>query len=387
MDTTDKKNKSAKAYFREHFPFEQLLGGENEVIEEGKSTFNQQQLGSASQKIILMLLKISPWICGAGLLIALGMSFGFSYINLALEDTFHLFGGEFTYAQLQNLVKNVTVGGLIGYGTNYLAIRMLFRPVEKRPLLGQGLIPAQKDIIIDTLAGGIQKHVLNPSLILQRVEESGLIKKLNDILIQGSESLLRDEELRAAIKHYLFENLMDYFQKEEVRNELRDLIDKQVEKKADKGLKKWVLSTYKRVNREDYDALINQVIMDIPEGTMDVIARLEAEIDEGISYIKKQKRASELYMTRFIMQLLNKIDIKGILANQMKHFDERKLERMVWEATNEQLLYIQYLGTILGMLGGLIIWNENMVWIYMIAMGVIFGLDNLIYRLKKKKIE
>ena len=92
-------------------------------------------------------------------------------------------------------------------------------------------------------------------------------------------------------------------------------------------------------------------------------------------------------MTRFIMQLLNKIDIKGILANQMKHFDERKLERMVWEATNEQLLYIQYLGTILGMLGGLIIWNENMVWIYMIAMGVIFGLDNLIYRLKKKKIE
>jgi uncharacterized membrane protein YheB (UPF0754 family) len=180
---------------------------------------------------------------------------------------------------------------------------------------------------------------------------------------------------------------MDYFQKEEVRDELRDLIDKQVEKKADKGLKKWVLSTYKRVNREDYDALINQVIMDIPEGTMDVIARLEAEIDEGISYIKKQKRASELYMTRFIMQLLNKIDIKGILANQMKHFDERKLERMVWEATNEQLLYIQYLGTILGMLGGLIIWNENMVWIYMIAMGVIFGLDNLIYRLKKKKIE
>jgi uncharacterized membrane protein YheB (UPF0754 family) len=281
----------------------------------------------------------------------------------------------------------VTVGGLIGYGTNYLAIRMLFRPVEKRPLLGQGLIPDQKDIIIDTLAGGIQKHVLNPSLILQRVEESGLIKKLNDILIQGSESLLRDEELRAAIKHYLFENLMDYFQKEEVRDELRDLIDKQVEKKADKGLKKWVLSTYKRVNREDYDALINQVIMDIPEGTMDVIARLEAEIDEGISYIKKQKRASELYMTRFIMQLLNKIDIKGILANQMKHFDERKLERMVWEATNEQLLYIQYLGTILGMLGGLIIWNENMVWIYMIAMGVIFGLDNLIYRLKKKKIE
>lgn len=387
MDTSEQKSKSVKAYFAEHFPFEKLLGVDSPVEEQGKSSFNKQGYSSTSQKVVLFLLKITPWICGVGLLFVLGMSFGFPYLNMALEDTFHLFGGEFTYAQLQNLVKNITVGGLIGYGTNYLAIRMLFRPVDKRPLLGQGLIPAQKDIIIDTLAGGIQKHVLNPNLILDRIEESGLIKKLNEIIIEGTESILRDEQLRESIKNYLHENLMGYFQKEEVRKDLRDLIDKQVEKKADKGLKKWVLSTYKRVNKDDYEALIDQVIMDIPEGTMDVIARLESEIDEGITYINKQKRASELYMTRFIMKLLNKIDIKGILANQMKHFDERKLERMVWEATNEQLLYIQYLGTILGMLGGLIIWNENMVWVYLISMGAIYGLDNLIFSLKKKKIE
>lgn len=387
METTDKNTKTVKAYLKDHYPFEQLLGGETLVEEQGKSAFNQQGYSSSTQKIVLLLLKISPWICGLGLLIALGMSFGFPYLNMSLEDSFRLFGGEFTYAQLQNLLKNITVGGLIGYGTNYLAIRMLFRPVEKRPLLGQGLIPAQKDIIIDTLAGGIQKHVLNPSLILERIEESGLIRRLNNIIISGTESIMRDDQLREAIKHYLYENIQEYFQKEEVRKELRDLIEKQVEKKADKGLKKWVLSTYKRVNREDYDALIDQVILDIPEGTMDVIARLESEIEEGIAFINKQKRASELYMTRFIMKLLNKIDIKGILANQMKHFDERKLERMVWEATNEQLLYIQYLGTILGMLGGLIIWNENMVWIYLISMGAIYFLDNLIFRLKKKKIE
>lgn len=387
MEKSNKNFKSVKAYFSEHFPFEQLLGGEPPVAEEGTSAFNQQGYSTTSQKVILFLLKISPWICGAGLLVALGMSFGFPYLKMTLADTFSFLGGEISYAQLQNFVKNITVGGLIGYGTNYLAIRMLFRPVEKRPLLGQGLIPAQKEIIIGTLAGGIQKHVLNPNLIMDRIEESGLIKRLNDILIQGTESILRDEELREAIKHYLYENLNGYFQKEEVRKELRNLIDKQVEKKADKGLKKWVLSTYKKVNRDDYEALIDQVILDLPEGTMDVIARLEGEIDEGIAFINKQKRASELYMTRFIMKLLNKIDIKGILANQMKHFDERKLERMVWEATNEQLLYIQYLGTILGMLGGLIIWNENMVWIYLIAMGVIFGLDNLIFSFKKKKIE
>jgi hypothetical protein len=60
---------------------------------------------------------------------------------------------------------------------------------------------------------------------------------------------------------------------------------------------------------------------------------------------------------------------------------------MIWTATNEQLLYIEYLGTLLGIFGGLLIWQP-------LVMSIIFGglfiflflLDLALHQLKKDSI-
>ena len=68
----------------------------------------------------------------------------------------------------------------------------------------------------------------------------------------------------------------------------------------------------------------------------------------------------------------------------MAHFDEARLERMIWEATNEQLLYIQYLGTVLGIIGGLIIIKPAVMGpIFLLVFGILYLVDNLLYRLKQ----
>ncbi len=373
-------------YLNEHFPFGSLLGEAEGDTPQGKSAFNRYKVSKLKHYLVIAL-RIGPWICGGGLLIVTSLKlFALSYFfGLQMTDTFQLFGGTFSYQQLYELVKNVTVGGLIGFGTNWLAIRMLFRPLKKRPIWGQGMIPAQRDIIIDTLAGGIHKHILSQRLIRQRIEESGLVKRLNDILIEGSVGVLQDQALRGEIKDYLNNNLQEYFDREEVRNSLRLIIDEQVEKKVEKGLKKLVLTTYKRFNREDYDALIDEIIKDIPASSMDIIARLEDEIETAVSFIQKQQRATEVFMMRFIIGVLNRIDVKSLLVRQMAHFNEERLEKMVWEATNEQLLYIQYLGTVLGVLGGLIIWSDYTIVVYILLFGVLMGIDTILYRIRNKK--
>ena len=380
--------KSILTYLNNHFPLGSLLGEEDLPAQQGKSAFNQYKVPKWKHYLV-QTLRISPWICGAGLALVISMKmFALEYFfSLQMTDSFHLFGGVFTYRGVYELVKNVTVGGLIGYGTNWLAIRMLFRPLKKRPIWGQGMIPAQRDIIIDTLAGGIYKHILSQKLIRQRIEESGLVKRLNDILIHGSVGVLQDQALREEIKLYLHNNLKDYFGRAEVRTELRGIIDAQVEKKVETGLKKLVLSTYKRFNREDYEALIDQIIMDIPESSMDILSRLEDEIETAVEFIQKQQRATEVFMMRFIIDVLNRIDVKGLLMKQMAHFNEERLEQMVWEATNEQLLYIQYLGTVLGVLGGLIIWSDYTVIVYLVLLGILMGIDTVWYNLKQKKAE
>ena len=104
-------------YFKKHFSFGQLLKGDDDQSEQ-ISGFNRYEV-SPIRHAIVTVLRISPWICGLVLLIVLGMEIGLPKAE------------KLQYASWIDVLKTISVGGLIGFGTNYLAIRMLFRPLKK----------------------------------------------------------------------------------------------------------------------------------------------------------------------------------------------------------------------------------------------------------------
>ncbi|MEB3806320.1 MAG: DUF445 family protein [Desulfurococcales archaeon] len=86
------------------------------------------------------------------------------------------------------------VGGLIGYVTNVIAVKMLFRPRKPVCLLHgrvciQGVIPARKDAIASRLADVASSHILSEEA---RKRFSGLFK----------------ERLREAITGVVLDNLL-----------------------------------------------------------------------------------------------------------------------------------------------------------------------------------
>lgn len=352
-------------------------------------SFNDYELPN-SMKVIMASLKLTPWICGVGFgasfFVLLAHQFGNGPDGLSFLqgiDGFYL-----AHAATINAINIICVSGLIGFGTNFLAIRMLFRPVERRPIWGQGLIPAQRTRIIFSLAKGMHTHILNQELIRKRVEETGLVKKVNDLLMDGSSGMVMDDQLREELKSTIYQSMVDFSGREDIRKDIRQMIDVRLEENLDGGVKKLVLQTYKRFNKDDYESAIDKIIEDLPKIVQEVMIKLESQLDTVAAYIRKQKKFTEEQIMMIFVDLLNKIDITTLLAKQMEHFDEAKLERMVWEATNEQLLYIQYLGTILGIFGGLLIWRPGMMGgVYLLSFLVLFGVDQLLYRWKKKKSE
>ena len=57
-----------------------------------------------------------------------------------------------------------TVGALIGYGTNYLAVRMIFRPVRPVRILGftlQGLVPRRQAELAASVGRVVGEHLLS----------------------------------------------------------------------------------------------------------------------------------------------------------------------------------------------------------------------------------
>lgn len=363
-----------RKYLKKYYPFDSLLV-RAEVPHESLG-FNKYRL-SRSMRVFLGFLQVSPWICGAG--------FAATFLLSVMPGALGVF--YLAHQGLFDALLVICVSGLIGYSTNYIAIRMLFRPVVKRPIWGQGLIPAQRNRIIQTLAQGMHKHVLNQELIRKRVEDSGLVKRVNEIVMDGTIGLLRDAELKEYLKQVIFDSVAQYAGREEVRKDIRSMIDTGIDENVEGGVKRFLLQTYKRYNKEEYEEAIDRIVSNIPKLSLEVIGKLESELDRLAAFIRKNKNASEEYVMKMFVDVLNRIDITNLLAKQMEHFDEAKLERMVWEATNEQLLYIQYLGTLLGILGGLLIWNTQlMAVVYAVAFVALYFLDQFLFKLKSKSI-
>ncbi|MEZ4774882.1 MAG: DUF445 family protein [Bacteroidia bacterium] len=372
-----------KTYFQKHYNLESLF--RKGPVPDDTVSFNKFRL-SPGKRLMMYALQFSPLLClisfsGIFLMqLAAGMG--------ATTGWIAGIGNFYESSQILPALYIISVSGLIGFGTNYIAIRMLFRPVVKRPVWGQGLIPAQRDRIIFTLAQGMHKHVLNEELIRLRVEQTGLVKKVNNLVMDGTSGLIQDDELRSMLKMMIFDSMTEYAQREDVRKEIREVIDQRLETNLDAGLKKFILQTYKKYNKEDYQEIIDKIVRDIPKIAMEVIGKMEQQLDRVAAYVRIQKGYTEKQIMNIFVDLLNRIDITDLLAKQMAHFDEAKLERMVWEATNEQLLYIQYLGTILGILGGLLIWQPQLMGaVYVIGFSLLWAIDVLIFRIKQKAMK
>ncbi len=97
------------------------------------------------------------------------------------------------------IVMLMIIGGIVGGGTNVLAIRMLFRPY--RPVyIGQwrlpftpGLIPKRRAEMADSLGKMVEEHLVTPEGIQQKLKDGLLLKELEDRLAKEIHHLLQEE--------------------------------------------------------------------------------------------------------------------------------------------------------------------------------------------------
>ncbi len=79
----------------------------------------------------------------------------------------------------------IIIGGLIGWITNKLAIKMLFRPINPHKILGmnfQGVFPRRKDEIAKSLADIIEKELLSKDAMMDQLLSEEKIESLKDRL-------------------------------------------------------------------------------------------------------------------------------------------------------------------------------------------------------------
>src|SRR5690554_6310986 len=85
----------------------------------------------------------------------------------------------------------VIIGGFIGWLTNKVAIKMLFRPINPHKILGitfQGVFPRRKDKIAASLAEIIEKDLLSKEVLMNQLVNDDKVEdiknRFKDLIIE-----------------------------------------------------------------------------------------------------------------------------------------------------------------------------------------------------------
>lgn len=186
------------------------------------------------------------------------------------------------------ILVSVVIGALIGWITNYIAIKMLFRPYKEINLIFfkiQGLIPKRKDEIGAGIADTIDKELLSIKDIIGQLS--------NDEFFEKMEALIDDvmeKDLKSKIKEKF--PFMQLFLSDSVLNEIKQ--------------------TIKNI---------------IFENKEQVIAFFSSYVEE-------------------------KVNFKQIVIDKISEFSLEKMEKIVFELASRELKHIEVVGAILGALIG-----------------------------------
>ncbi len=153
--------------------------------------------------------------------------------------------------EILRFILLVIIGGLIGWITNKVAIKMLFRPINPHKFLGmtfQGVFPKRKDQMAISLADTIEKELLSKEVIMNQLlgkEKLETLKlKLKAIIIEKLVEVIPPVlamfvggDIRGFITKYIdkngdeiFEQMIDELKRSGIDNlNIREIVKKRID--------------------------------------------------------------------------------------------------------------------------------------------------------------
>lgn len=357
----------------------QLISGYGSIegIVEQTESRNQQKKSNSSTShsyTLLKLLQGVPYLLGAIFII----SFLWDFNGVSAE----LWGWTLSF---EGLLRILSVSGLIGFFTNWLAITMLFKPAEKRPILGHGLIPAQKERIAFKLAQTVSRDLINPKIIKQRIRDSNAISRYRTQSTSYLKNIIDDTKFRKDLKKWVVSYFDEMIADPEIRGALAERILLQLEQAvADKSFEKAALKAYSFVKGKEMQHIIEEALIQIPSSVESGLDKTDELLDQLPEQIDKHSDQIEDIVTSLLYKLVNQLDVHKLVEQELRNYDEQHLANIIRSATNEQLQYIQYLGGVLGVIGGFVIWQPLLSGVVLVvSAGTLLGVDHLLYQYEK----
>lgn len=285
------------------------------------------------------------------------------------------------------------VGGVIGYITNDLAIRMLFRP-RKAIYIGRfhvpftpGLIPAQQKRIAASIGAVVSGQLLNEETLRHTLLSEGTIHSLQEKVRGAVHSLAGEERTLKQLLLIRYDEQTIDSKADQLQAKLTDAVCEKIAKAkigytvvdSVVGDKMDIIAQNKlialllddntqRTIKEKLAEKVDEIIAErAPDAVRNLVGQYREEIlDMRVCDIYERFRdreeavidyGTDIYVSlldRNISKLLKAVNIEQIVVDKINALNPAELEAMIFDIMKKELNAIVYLGALLGFIMGFV---------------------------------
>ena len=286
------------------------------------------------------------------------------------------------------------VGAVIGYFTNDIAIRMLFRPHQAKYILGihipftPGIIPKEKNRIAGAIGKAVSENLMNREVLEKSLLSDDMLTKMGNAIDEfvitqsaNDETLeqfachyltqddingmrdnategivkmitgkLQDSSLGDHIAHMATEHAM-----EKTRNSVAGLFgaDRIIAGLA-QPIEKLLAKHINEILQNNSQQMVEDMVKEQSHQLMDMtMSQLISNHEEQVAQIKNGIfSAYRIIITEHLPRILQDIDISGIIEQRIKEMDMEEAEAIILDVMKKELRAIVWLGALLGSILG-----------------------------------
>lgn len=233
------------------------------------------------------------------------------------------------------------VGAVIGYITNYIAIKMLFRPLEPKYILGRrvpftpGIIPRRKHQLADALGNAVFKRFFGWDDLAQVLVSDTFADKISE----GIEDCINNsdpKELLEKIPPEVWQSIREAF-KEQVRHAMVVKGYAGLSRIISEAAADMLDTMSKNISREEISQQLSKIF------SMDEID-IKPYIKDG--YIT--------FMEKYVKGVVESVDMIGIISDKLISMNPGDIEVLALDIVARELRMVVWFGALLGGLIGII---------------------------------
>jgi len=283
------------------------------------------------------------------------------------------------------------VGAVIGYVTNLVAIKMLFRPLKEVRLFRlrlpftPGILPRERAKLAESIGGMVERELLTPGVLRERLGRAEVRRNIGTALGGYTDQVLdrplshwlenieENSPVREILGGFVNSDVFDSFLEEIIKNWFNRKLNSSEEEKNSLG--SWIKSRFRDFNsllipparhmikksfvreiKKDEASIYTKALESLIEKYPGITLREFLSIGESkkskVDSFLTEKAASALDDN--VEGALTSVNVKVLVSDRINSLEMIRVERIILDVLAGQLKWINIVGGFLGALIGFV---------------------------------